>query len=257
MSTSHGAARQSTITSPRRQAAAGRTLSPPPLFRQSSPRRSEFPASRTPESEFPPAWLDARSPQALPSALELPAVDDGHTQSPIPLSTYRPFGRSELDAAWARWAEYDHVLADSMLLIAHTGLRWREARALSVTDLAPHVNQIVVTAQRRDDGSVVSSSQAPSVRTPSARVRRIPICLRIRQAARALAERAGSGGLLLTDGLGNPLQRAAVARALDWPRTAPGHRLADLRITAPTLWTADGIPASVVSEWMGLGSIRH
>lgn len=46
-----------------------------------------------------------------------------------------PFIEAELQAAYQRWAEVDARLADILLVLGWTGLRWAEARAMTVADL--------------------------------------------------------------------------------------------------------------------------
>jgi integrase len=43
-----------------------------------------------------------------------------------------PFTEAELQAAYERWVEVDARLADILLVLGWTGLRWAEARALTV-----------------------------------------------------------------------------------------------------------------------------
>jgi len=46
-----------------------------------------------------------------------------------------PFAEEELEMVWERWAARNRRLADIMLLLGWTGLRWAEARAVRVGDV--------------------------------------------------------------------------------------------------------------------------
>lgn len=46
-----------------------------------------------------------------------------------------PFAEAELEAAYELWAEIDRRLADVLLVLGWTGVRWAEARALTVADV--------------------------------------------------------------------------------------------------------------------------
>ncbi|MFZ0530106.1 MAG: hypothetical protein WAL91_06170, partial [Propionicimonas sp.] len=45
-----------------------------------------------------------------------------------------PFSATELECAWAEWSGYSPILGDVMLVLARTGLRWSEARVVTVAD---------------------------------------------------------------------------------------------------------------------------
>lgn len=152
-----------------------------------------------------------------------------------------PFTADELEAAWAEWSGYSPVLADVMLVLARTGLRWSEARALSVSDA--DADQLVV---RR------SCSEGGAVRQLAAgQVRRVPVVPRLRPIMQQLLAGRDADDLLLTTSFGSQLHRTAVLRRLDWPQTGRGRRLHDLRHTAAYLWLDEGVAARDVRDWMG------
>lgn len=156
-------------------------------------------------------------------------------------ATVHPFTADELEAAWTNWSTYSPVLADVMLVLARTGLRWSEARALTVAD-----------ADAETLG--VEKSTGPDGRTrplPARRVRGVPVATRIRPIIERLVAGRDGTELLLTTSLGEPLRRTSVLNRLDWPHTAHGRRLHDLRHTAAHLWLAEGADPAAVRAWLG------
>lgn len=153
----------------------------------------------------------------------------------------RPFEQAELEAAWRQWRDRDDVLADVMLVLARTGLRWGEARVLTVGDVV-------------DDAIIVDKTASEGVaqrHLPPSQHRHVHIAPRVRGIVRTLANERGSADLLLTTSRGAQLHRSAVMRTLDWSRTGRGRRLHDLRHTAAHLWLTEGVDAATVRSWMG------
>ena len=152
-----------------------------------------------------------------------------------------PFTSDELEAAWAEWSGYSPVLADVMLVLARTGLRWSEARALSVADA--DADELVVSRSCCEGAS--------GRRLAAGQVRRVPVVPRIRPILQRLLAGRDADELLLTTSLGSQLHRTAVLRRLNWPLTGRGRRLHDLRHTAAYLWLDEGVAARDVRDWMG------
>ncbi len=153
----------------------------------------------------------------------------------------RPFSGEELESAWRQWREHDDVLADVMLVLARTGVRWSEARVLTVADI--------------EDGAITVDKAASEGGGPrrlaSAQQRRVHIASRVVGIVTRLAAERERGDLLLTTSRGAQLHRSAVMRALAWPETGRGRRLHDLRHTAARLWLAEGVDPATVRSWMG------
>ncbi len=168
-------------------------------------------------------------------------VDDTVGAVPVTPAVVNPFSADELEAAWVEWSEYSPVLADVMLVLARTGLRWSEARALSVADARP--DQLRVTRSSSEGGDVR--------RLPASRVRVVPVVPRIRPIVHGLLTGRDPDELLLTTSFGSQLHRTAVLRRLNWSQTGRARRLHDLRHTAAQLWLAEGVTAGNVRAWMG------
>ncbi|MCW3157259.1 site-specific integrase [Micropruina sonneratiae] len=184
----------------------------------------------------PPARLYDRFRRPLPPravAATAPPPDGG----------MRPFTPDELEWAWEAWCAQSPVLADALLVLARTGLRWAELRALRVGDVDADVESALVAR----------SAPEPEPAGPLSpdRVRRVPLAPRIRGAvAREVAGR-DADELLFTTALGEQLNRTPVLSRVRWSQTARGRRLTDLRHTAASLWLAEGVDAATVRHWLG------
>lgn len=155
----------------------------------------------------------------------------------------RPLNSEELDQAWGDWAQRDPHLADVMLVLARTGLRWSEARVLQVGDYVS--SQPALLVNKAASEGTVTRALAPE------RVRQVPLVDKVAPILARMATRRDVGDLLLTTKRGCQLHRTAVLRGLDWTRSGRGRRLHDLRHTAAHLWLAEGIPPAKVEAWMG------
>ncbi|MBE6477442.1 MAG: site-specific integrase [Propionibacteriaceae bacterium] len=166
------------------------------------------------------------------------------TRQPVKQATSAmPFTAPELHAAFRLWQARDRRLALVMLVLAHTGLRWAEARALLVSDV--HLREGCLVVRRSMPEGVSTREFGPEL------IRRVPLS---KCATRALAELvAGSrpDQLAMTTDRGCQLHRTSVLRALDWPHTGQGRRLVDLRHTAAQLWLDCGHSPAQVRTWMG------
>lgn len=159
-----------------------------------------------------------------------------------------PFTEAELERHFELWAERDPVLADVLLILGWTGLRWAEARALTVADFVevPTPGLLV----RRSDPEGVGRKA-----TKGRSSRRVPLANRVLPLVRELAHGKAPHDLLLTTARGGKLHRSTVLRALAWPRTGGGRRLHDLRHTAASLWLSRGVDPGTVQAWCGHESI--
>lgn len=164
-----------------------------------------------------------------------------------------PFREDELEERWQVWREHDKRLADVMLFLGWTGVRWGEARALVVGDIL----------EVPSPGLLVSRSAPEGVETKSTkgrRSRRVPLADRVLPIVLAWASGKGPDDLLVTTSRGARLHRTAVLRTLNWPETGMGRRIHDLRHTAACLWLARGVDAGTVQQWLGhesIGTTNH
>ncbi|MFT4110959.1 tyrosine-type recombinase/integrase [Propionicimonas sp.] len=165
-----------------------------------------------------PGWL-GQTPLHLPVPDRPGAVLAGRVE---------PFSAAELEAAWSEWSSYSPLLADVLLVLARTGLRWDEARRLTVADAGPD-----------------------HLRVRGPRQRCVPVAVRIRPIVERLLAGRDDDEVLFTTSTGEPLSRTDVLDRLHWDRTGRGRRLVDLRHTAAFLWLAEGACPAAVREWMG------
>lgn len=165
----------------------------------------------------------------------------------------------ELLADVGRIAERNYIAASVYLLLALTGLRWSEARCLTVADFQRHglVPRLIVS-KAQPEGQ-------PLKVTKSGRDRVVPI----EPAALPILERFAAGkrpgDLLLTSATGSQLHRSPFVRSaglvveVDEARhvraVAGGRRIHDLRHTAAVRWLTAGVPLHTVKEWLGHSSI--
>jgi integrase len=159
-----------------------------------------------------------------------------------------PFTEAELERHFMLWADRDPALANVLMVLGWTGLRWAEARALTVGDFVevPTPGLLV----RRSDPEGVGR-KATKGRTS----RRVPLANRVLPLVRGFAHGKAPGDLLLTTAQGAQLHRSAVLRTLAWPKTGGGRRLHDLRHTAACLWLSRGVDPGTVPAWCGHESI--
>ena len=153
----------------------------------------------------------------------------------------QPFTADELEIAWTEWSGYSPMLADVMLLLARTGLRWSEARAVTVADTTADA---IVVDKSASEGRIVQP-------LPDGAARTVPLATRIRPLVHRLVAGRDDDELLFTTSLGAPLRRAAVLRRLNWSETGHGRCLDDLRHTAARLWLEEGADPAAVQEWLG------
>ncbi len=175
------------------------------------------------------------------------------TGVPVPRSSeeqveMRPWTESELEAAHQRWQLEEPHLADVLLLLGWTGLRWGEARALLVEDLVEVPTSGLLVRRSAPEGVGTKA-------TKGRRSRRVPLANRVLPIANRLADGKAASDLLVTTAGGARLHRSATLRTLRWSETGQGRRLHDLRHTAACLWLARGVDPGTVQAWMGHESI--
>lgn len=155
-----------------------------------------------------------------------------------PPEEMRPYTRDELSSRLAVWRSFDPAAAAVVAFLAATGLRWSEARALTVADVQT-VPYPAVIVSRADPEGVGRKA------TKNGKVRRVPVPddvlpwllgrMTSRPSDYILPERWASN----------------LKRRLRWSSSSQGRRIHDLRHTALTLWLADGVSVNTVREWAG------
>ncbi|WP_230207734.1 tyrosine-type recombinase/integrase [Microlunatus sp. Gsoil 973] len=159
-----------------------------------------------------------------------------------------PFTEDELEAAYLRWKGENARLADILLVLGWTGLRWSEVRAVTVRDLMQVPTPGLVIRRAAPEGVGTKS-------TKGRRSRRVPLADRVLPIVLDLAEGRKPNDLLFTTDRGAQLHRTPVLRSVNWSTTSDGRRIHDLRHTAACLWLARGVDPGTVQAWMGHESI--
>lgn len=160
----------------------------------------------------------------------------------------QPWSEDELETVFHDWRKHDAHLAGVLLVMGWTGLRWGEARALTVDDLMEVPTPGLLVRRSAPEGVGTKS-------TKGRRSRRVPVADRVLPIIRQLAESKQPGDLLLTSSRGARLHRTASLRSVNWSSTGQGRRLHDLRHTAACMWLARGVDVTTVQAWMGHESI--
>jgi integrase len=168
-------------------------------------------------------------------------------QSTVP-TEMSPFSEEELEAAYRGWQRENARLADILLVLGWTGLRWSEARAVRAEDLMRVPTPGLMIRRAAPEGVGTKS-------TKGRRSRRVPLANRVLPLVLAMAEGREPGDLLFTTEGGSQLHRTATLRVVHWRRTGFGRRIHDLRHTAACLWLARGVDPGTVQAWMGHESI--
>lgn len=159
-----------------------------------------------------------------------------------------PFTEAELESAYLRWTRENARLADVLLVMGWTGLRWSEARAVTVGDVMEVPTPGLLIRRAAPEGVGTKS-------TKGRRSRRVPLADRVLPIVLDLAKDRKRNELLFTTDRGSQLHRTPVLRSVDWSKTSSGRRIHDLRHTAACLWLARGVDPGTVQAWMGHESI--
>lgn len=159
-----------------------------------------------------------------------------------------PFTEEVLEEVHAAWATASPHLADLLLVLAWTGLRWAEARAMRIEDVMQVPTPGLLVRRSQPEGQAVKA-------TKGRRSRRVPLANRVLPIVLRLSEGKAQGDLLFTTERGAQLHRSAVLRSVHWPTTGRGRRIHDLRHTAACLWLSRGVDPGTVQAWMGHESI--
>lgn len=168
-------------------------------------------------------------------------------QSTVP-TEMSPFTESALEEAYLGWKEHNPRLADILLALGWTGLRWSEARSARVEDLMRVPTPGLMIRRAAPEGVGEKS-------TKGRRSRRVPLADRVLPLVLAMAEGKKPTDLLFTTDGGAQLHRTATVRAVSWGTTGHGRRIHDLRHTAACLWLTRGVDPGTVQAWMGHESI--
>lgn len=142
----------------------------------------------------------------------------------------------------------DEHLADIVLVLFWTGMRWSEARAVTVGDYVREPVPVLRIRRAQPEGGPVKV-------TKSGKGRSIPLP----RAAVEVLDRAAMGKRttdhLLTTSRAAQLHRTAFTRSTGWRELSRGRRIHDLRHSAICWWLGAGLPLHTVKSMAGHSSI--
>lgn len=151
----------------------------------------------------------------------------------------RPWSDIEWAETFVSWKERHQQAASVVLVLARTGLRWSEARALLVGDVELGEHPSVMVTKARPEGHTVST-------TKSGKSRRVPLTADVAEVLRGFAEGKCPDDLLMP-----PMHRSRLTQQLAWAETSGERTLHDLRHTAICNWLRAGVDVATVREWAG------
>ena len=152
---------------------------------------------------------------------------------------------ADLDEVMSKWRELYPQSADVALVLARTGIRWGEARALLVSDFEDGDTPILSISKSMPEGCSVGA-------TKSGKSRRVPVMADAANVLRQFAAQRHSPDDLLLP----PLHRSRFIAQLRWEQTAHGRTIHDLRHTAICMWIKGGADLATVRAWAGHSSLE-
>lgn len=160
-----------------------------------------------------------------------------------------PFTWKQLDALVETIRKNsDPFLADVILVLGYTGLRWGEIRVLKVRDvqLEPVMRFLVRASQ----------TEGMQIKYPkSGKARHVPVADKVKPIVLGHLMGKEPDDLVFTTRSGAKLNKGNIKRDAHWKKLSHGRRLHDLRHTAATEWLRHGIDVLTVKEWLGHSSL--
>lgn len=162
-------------------------------------------------SFFAACVADGRRQDNPVRGARLPSVVD-------PPAEMRPFSESELAVTVAKVRERSKHLADVVVFLAETGLRWGEARELRRRDLIELPIPSLRVARSRSEGQEASPTKGRTART-------VPLTDRAHTVVKRLILGKGRDDLLLTGENGGQLWRSAFLRSSGYTVASDNRRI--------------------------------
>lgn len=191
------------------------------------------------------AWCVAEGYTAANPVKAVPPPKDQRVRDQM-----RPMPAPELAEVVAELAEASPGYADLVSVLAHTGLRWGEARATLVRDITEVPMPMLWVGRNQPEG--VAAAKA----TKSGKARRVPLPEHLLPVIRRFAVNKGPDDLLFTRPGGGQLHRSMFVRQTGWSSVGRGRTLHDLRHTAACQWLMAGVPLGTVQAWLGHSTVE-
>lgn len=177
-----------------------------------------------------------------------PAAAVRVSRSDAPPRDMHPWTWEHLEDTTGRMRQYSARLADVVLVLGWTGLRWGEARALRVADVQRIGGQALIVGSSHSEGMKEKT-------TKGGRARRVPVADHVWSIVLGWCEGRSPEDYLLMTERGAQLHKSNLRRGVRWDQLARGHSIHDLRHTAATEWLRSGVDVRTVQAWLGHASL--
>lgn len=167
-----------------------------------------------------------------------------------PSREVEPFTLVELEEVYSEQRQINPQLAECVLVLGLTGIRWGELRGLRVKDYQRVPYPALVIRRSAPDGVTERET------TKSGKTRRVPVPNRVVPLIETRLAGRKPSDLLFTGPNGGRLHGSNFRRDLQWAATSRGRRIHDLRHTAAVIWLSCLVPPRTVQEWLGHSSMR-
>lgn len=145
-------------------------------------------------------------------------------------------------------SELEPSLGNLVKVLGWTGLRWGEARSITVADFVRVPTPMLRVNKNQPEGAALKQPK-------SGKSRQVGISNDVLSIIEEFAAGKGPDDLLFTAPGGGQLWRTAFVRQTDWASLGRGRTLHDLRHTAACLWLINHVPLGTVQAWLGHSSI--
>lgn len=163
-------------------------------------------------------------------------------------SEMKPLTEVQLEAVVGAVHARDERSADLVVILAWTGLRWSEIRAMQTLDFVREPVPMLRVRQAAPEGVGVKPTKGRKSRV-------VPLAAHLVPLVEACAAGKGEKDWLFTASSGARLHATGFKQASNWAETGRGRRLHDLRHTAVCLWLARGVDVPTVQAWAGHASL--
>ena len=155
---------------------------------------------------------------------------------------FNPLSEDQIEEISVKLSDFDAAVVK---VLAYTGMRWGEARALRVGDvkldvLPPHVQ----IKRSHPEGS-------PEKAPKSGRMRVVPLSDKLIPIVTRFLEHKTNNDYLLSRTGKSQIWRGSFMRSAHWEDVSGGRTIHDLRHSAACNWLLRGISINTVQAWLG------
>lgn len=177
-----------------------------------------------------------------------PALGTVLPKTATPAKEIQPFTAFELGEVVANVRHYSEYYADVVAFLGFTGLRWGEARALRVGDVARIPRPALSVHSSKSEGRELKD-------TKSGYSRRVPLTTDALAVVERQIKDKELTELVFTGPKGGALSRSRMIETAHWEELGRGRSFHDLRHTAACMWLEAGVSLKTVSAWLGHADI--